>query len=98
MAQNILDQFSLAGKKAIVVGGAGDLGIAMVEALAQAGAQTVVIDFDERVFTLCENLKNNGLNVSPLKADVSKIEEIEESYKAALEILGGKIDILINSA
>ena len=98
MMPNILEQFSLAGKKAMVVGGAGDLGIAMVEAISQAGAQTVVIDFDERVFTMCENLKINGLLVSPIKADVSKIEEIEESYKAALEILGGKIDILINSA
>lgn len=95
---NILEKFSLAGKKAIVVGGAGDLGIAMVEAISQAGAQTVVIDFDERVFTLCANLKNTGLNVSPIKADVSKIEEIKDSYKTALKILGGTVDILINSA
>ena len=98
MMNNILEKFSLAGKKAIVVGGAGDLGIAMVEAISQAGAQTVVIDFDERVFTLCENLKNTGLNVSPIKADVSKIEEIKDSYKTALKILGGTVDILINSA
>ena len=66
MRENILEKFSLAGKKAIVVGGAGDLGIAMVEAISQAGAQTVVIDLDDRVFTLCENLKNTGLNVSPM--------------------------------
>ena len=98
MENNILESFSLKGKKAIVVGGAGDLGIAMVEAISQAGAQTVVIDYDDRVFAMCENLKKNGLNVSPIKADVSKIEEIEDSYKTALEILGGKIDILINSA
>jgi len=98
MAQNILEQFSLAGKKAIVVGGAGDLGKAMVEALCEAGAQTVVIDFDERVFEICDRFKNSGLNASPLKADVSKIEEIKDSYIAALEILGGKVDILINSA
>ncbi|TQO37390.1 2-deoxy-D-gluconate 3-dehydrogenase [Arenibacter algicola] len=98
MRENILEKFSLAGKKAIVVGGAGDLGIAMVEAISQAGAQTVVIDLDDRVFTLCKNLKNTGLNVSPIKADVSKIEEIEESYKTALKILGGTIDILINCA
>lgn len=98
MAQNILEQFSLAGKKAIVVGGAGDLGKAMVEALCEAGAQTVVIDFDERVFEICDRFKNSGLNASPLKADVSKIEEIKDSYKAALEILGGKVDVLINSA
>ncbi|ASO06660.1 2-dehydro-3-deoxy-D-gluconate 5-dehydrogenase [Arenibacter algicola] len=96
--ENILEKFNLAGKKAIVVGGAGDLGIAMVEAISQAGAQTVVIDLDDRVFTLCENLKSTGLNVSPVKADVSKIEEIKDSYKTALKILGGTIDILINCA
>lgn len=98
MRTNILDRFSLIGKKAIVVGGAGDLGKAMVEAISQAGAQTVVIDFDERVFDICKSFKNNGLNVSPIKADVSKISEIKDSYKTALEILGGTIDILINSA
>ncbi|MBT8181747.1 MAG: SDR family oxidoreductase [Eudoraea sp.] len=98
MENNILESFSLKGKKAIVVGGAGDLGIAMVEAISQAGAQTVVIDYDDRVFEMCADLNKNGLNVSPLKADVSKIEEIEDSYQKALEILGGKIDILINSA
>lgn len=96
--ETILEKFNLKGKKAIVVGGAGDLGIAMVEAIAQAGAQTVVIDYDERVFKICEDFKNNGLNVSPLKADVSKIEEIKSSYKTSLEILGGTVDILINSA
>ncbi len=33
MKSNILESFSLAGKKAIVVGGAGDLGKAMVEGI-----------------------------------------------------------------
>ena len=61
--QNILEQFKLTGKKAIVVGGAGDLGIAMVEAISEAGAQTVVIDYDDRVFDMCDTLKNKGLNV-----------------------------------
>ncbi|MBU3822292.1 SDR family oxidoreductase [Flavobacteriaceae bacterium XHP0103] len=98
MAENILDSFRLIGKKAIVVGGAGDLGKAMVEAISQAGAQTVVIDFDDRVFDICDNFKKDGLNVSPIKADVSKIEQIQESYKTSLDILGGTVDILINSA
>ena len=96
--QNILDKFKLTGKKAIVVGGAGDLGIAMVEAISEAGAQTVVIDFDDRVFDMCKDLTNKGLNVSAIKADVSKLQEIKDSYNEALEILGGTIDILINSA
>lgn len=98
MMQNILEQFKLTGKKAIVVGGAGDLGKAMVEAISQAGAQTVVIDFDDRVFEMCKDFTNNGLNVSAIKADVSKKTEIKDSYEAALEILGGTVDILINSA
>lgn len=98
MGNNILESFSLEGKKAIVVGGAGDLGKAMVEAISQAGAQTVVIDFDDRVFDICKDFTNDGLNVSPVKADVSKIEQIKSSYETALEILGGTIDILINSA
>ena len=96
--QKILEKFSLAGKKAIVVGGAGDLGKAMVEAISQAGAQTVVIDIDDRLFEICEGFKDNGLNVSPIKADISKISEIKNSYETALQILGGKVDILINSA
>ena len=98
MMQNIIEQFKLTGKKAIVVGGAGDLGKAMVEAISQAGAQTVVIDNDDTVFDICEEFSNDGLDVSPIKADVSKIEEIKESYKTALEILGGTVDVLINSA
>lgn len=98
MESNILESFSLVGKKAIVVGGAGDLGKAMVEAISQAGAHTVIIDFDERVFGMCEQFKKNGLQVDAIRADVSKISEIKASYDTALELLGGKIDILINSA
>ncbi len=98
MAKNILEWFSLEGKKALVVGGAGDLGKAMVEALAQAGAQTVIIDFDERVFELCDKFKQDGLQVDAIRADVSEISQVRESYKEALEKLGGTIDILVNSA
>ena len=98
MGSNILESFSLTGKKAIVVGGAGDLGKAMVEALCEAGAHTVVIDLDKRLFGICEEFNDLGFQVYPILADVSKISEIEESYKSALEKLGGHVDILINSA
>ena len=73
MKSNILESFSLAGKKAIVVGGAGDLGKAMVEAISQAGAQTVVIDFDEKVFDICEQFRKDGLKVDALRADISRV-------------------------
>ena len=98
MEQDILQKFSLRNKKAIVTGGAGDLGKAMVESIAQAGAQTVVIDLDERLFGLCKDFQENGLDVSPVRADIGNVSEIKESYKKALDILGGTVDILINSA
>jgi 2-deoxy-D-gluconate 3-dehydrogenase len=69
----------------------------MVGAISEAGAQTVVIDFDDRVFKMCDDFKKNSLDVSALKADMSKIEEVKDFYKVALDILGGTTDILINS-
>ncbi len=96
--QKILEKFSLAGKKVLVVGGAGDLGKAMVEAVVEAGAQAVIIDIDDRLVEICKKFKENGFNVSPIKADISKISEIKNSYEEALQILDGQVDILINSA
>lgn len=98
MSINVLEKFSLKNKKSIVVGGAGDLGKAMVEALAEAGAQVVIIDIDDRMYDFCEDFKKDSLNVEAIKADISKIDEVQSSYKKALEILGGKLDILVNSA
>ncbi|MCB0400286.1 MAG: SDR family oxidoreductase [Winogradskyella sp.] len=98
MSINVLEKFNLKDKKAIVVGGAGDLGKAMVEALVEAGSQVVIIDIDDRMYNFCEDFKKNDLNVEAVKADISKIEEVQSSYKKALEILGGKLDILVNSA
>ncbi|WP_438963689.1 SDR family oxidoreductase [Winogradskyella sp.] len=98
MKKNILETFSLKGKKAIVVGGAGDLGIAMVEAISEAGAQTVIIDYDTRAFEFSNKFKKNGLDVEAIQADVSIKSQIDDSYAKALEILGGRVDILINSA
>lgn len=98
MSINVLEKFNLKDKKSIVVGGAGDLGKSMVEALAEAGAQVVIIDIDDRMYDFCEDFKKNGFNVEAIKADISKIDEVQSSYKKALEILGGKLDILVNSA
>lgn len=94
----ILDKFSLLGKKAIVVGGAGDLGIAMSEALVEAGAQVVIIDLDDKVFNICENLSKQGYGINAIKADVSDRVQIKNSFDNALNILGGRVDILVNSA
>lgn len=96
--QNVLEKFSLKGKKAIVVGGAGDLGQSMVEALTEAGAEVVVIDLDKRVTSFCQKLNEGGFIAHPLLADVSKKTDIEDSFKESMKLLGNQVDILVNTA
>jgi 2-deoxy-D-gluconate 3-dehydrogenase len=98
MSKKILSQFCLSEQKSIIVGGAGDLGYAMVEALVEAGSEAVIIDLDEKVFTICENLKNQGYKVHAIKADVSDRTQIRSSFETALKLLDGTLNILINSA
>jgi 2-deoxy-D-gluconate 3-dehydrogenase len=98
MSKKILEQFSLSEKKAIIVGGAGDLGVAMAEAIVEAGAEIVIIDLDDKVFGICENLSRQGYTATAIKADVSDRAQIKSSFETALSTLGGRVDILINSA
>jgi len=97
-SENVINFFKLNDKKAVVIGGAGDLGLAMLEALVEAGSEAVIIDLDERVFTICEDLNRQGYKVHAIKADVSDRSQIRNSFSNAIELLGGKVDILINSA
>ena len=94
----MLEMFDLSGKKAIVVGGAGDLGVAMLEALVEAGAQAVVIDVSESVHDVAQGLSKKGFAVYPVQADISCRDQLRSSYAEALEFLDGRVDILINSA
>jgi 2-dehydro-3-deoxy-D-gluconate 5-dehydrogenase len=92
------DMFDLTGKAALVVGGAGDLGAPMVEALAEAGARVLVIDIDARAEALASDFVARGLDVRALRADISDRAAIRHSYEAALALLGGRLDVLLNTA
>lgn len=90
--------FDLSGKNAIVVGGAGDLGIAMLEALVNAGARAVVIDISDTVHQVAQTLLQQGGAVRAIQADIACRDQIRSSYAEALEFLGGRVDILLNAA
>lgn len=92
-----MNLFDLKGKKAVVVGGAGDLGKSMLEALVEYGAEAVVIGRGERTKETAECLVKQGYPVKPVFAELSDEAQIYSSFAQASEILGG-VDILVNAA
>lgn len=94
----MLELFDLTGKNAIVVGGAGDLGLSMMEALAEAGATVAVIDISDSIYNIADDFRKRNLVLYPIKADISSRDQIRSSYASALSSLGGRVDILLNTA
>lgn len=93
-----VELFNLSGKNAIVTGAAGDLGASMLMALIESGARAVAIDVNESVNDLANTLKAQGYPVHAVRADVSKREEIRQSYAECMHFLEGRLDVLVNSA
>ena len=71
------DMFDLQGKKALVVGAAGDLGYGMLEAIVEAGAEAVAIDISERVFEYAKKLNDRGYTVHPRSAGQSGFRSVD---------------------
>jgi len=90
---------NLKDKTAIVTGGARGIGRAIVQRLAEAGADVVIGDFrlDEAEATATEIQKTTGRRVRAVRADVTDLKQVEALRDAALQAFG-KIDILVNNA
>ncbi len=85
----------LAGKVAIVTGGASGFGAGIVRHFAGEGARVVIADLDlEGAQALATEL---GASAAAVRADVSKDADVAALARAALG-LGGRIDILVNNA
>jgi NAD(P)-dependent dehydrogenase (short-subunit alcohol dehydrogenase family) len=85
----------LAGKVAIVTGGAGGIGSATAEALVAEGAKVVVADVDaEAGREVAEGL---GAAAAFRQADVSDVDQVQALVDFAVEHFGG-LDIMFNNA
>lgn len=90
-------QSNLQGKTAIVTGASSGIGEATASVLAMAGAKVVVAARRmERLQELESRLGSH--RIVPFKADVSVPEEIDALMAWALEVGGGKVDIVIANA
>ena len=95
---NVKEIFDLTGEKAIVTGAAQGLGEQMALGLAEAGVDVAVVDINtNRADRVVESIRNLGREAISIKADVTKVSDVEDMVKMVKERFG-KIDILINNA
>ncbi|MGO9061069.1 MAG: glucose 1-dehydrogenase [Candidatus Binataceae bacterium] len=90
---------SLRGKVAIVTGGNSGIGLSIVLELAKQGAN-IVIDYvsdPEATEALAQQVAALGDQVIGVKADVSRIAELQNLIDAAVKKFG-RLDIMVNNA
>lgn len=97
-AKTIHQLLDLSEKVALVTGGAVGIGRGIVERLAEAGAEVMLVDINPRsALATADDLKKRGLKVSSMHADISDIKEVTRVVQATVDALGG-LDILVNNA
>jgi NAD(P)-dependent dehydrogenase (short-subunit alcohol dehydrogenase family) len=95
-----LADFSLAGKKALVVGARRNVGKGFALGLAEAGADVAVTDInidDGRLVQVSEQIRAMGRESIAIQTDISQKVEVDDLVKQVSETLG-RIDILMNVA
>ena len=88
----------LAGRRAIITGGARGIGLACARRFAAEGAAVLVVDLDVQAGEAAvAELAGQGAKAAFHAADLSRPEAIEGVVEAAVAALGG-VDILVNNA
>ena len=93
---SVLDRFRLDGKRLFITGGSRGLGREMARAIAEVGADVVLVGRDEKSLEETANeIREYGRDALTIPADVSQLDECEAACRRALD--SGAIDILINN-
>jgi gluconate 5-dehydrogenase len=95
---SILSQFSLTGRRALVTGSSRGIGLAIAQALGEAGAEIVLNGRDpEALGQAAETLASQDIKVKAVAFDVTSAESVADGIAYCEEKLGG-LDILVNNA
>jgi NAD(P)-dependent dehydrogenase (short-subunit alcohol dehydrogenase family) len=86
--------FSLAGKVAVVTGGASGIGEAIVDAYAAKGATVVVLD---KAVDAAQRMVGEGNAAAAVGCDVTSEQSVVDAVSAVSKQFG-RIDVLVNSA
>ena len=95
-----LEEFSLKGKKALVIGARRNMGKGFALGLAEAGADVAVTDLNTesgQLKTVSEEIKSMGRESLYIKTDISSQKDVKSMVDQVMLEFGG-IDILMNVA
>ena len=95
-----LSEFSLEGKKALVIGARRNMGKGFALGLAEAGADVAVTDLNiesGQLLSVSEEIKAMGRQSISIKTDISSEENVKETVDTVMKEFGS-IDILMNVA
>src|SRR5579871_2111132 len=94
---SIFDRFKLTGKRLFITGGSRGLGREMALAIADAGADVILVGRDSSSLDkTAGDIRSLGRQVWIIAADIGKPTACEAACRSALE-RHGPIDILINN-
>lgn len=94
----IQDKFDLAGRVAVVTGGAGLLGAEFCKTLAEAGAAVAVVDLNTEIAQkVAAGLAQNGYRAVGFGVDITDPQAVNGLVASVLSEFG-RLDVLVNSA
>jgi len=96
---NVLNQFKLTNRVAIVTGAADGIGLAVAEAYAEAGANVVLwYNSNKAAITRAEELaKTHNIKAKAYQVEVSQPEKVQAAIREAVDDFG-QVDILVANA
>ena len=99
MAYDYKKMFNVSGKHAIVTGGAQGLSRGMAEGLLENGCKVVLVDIQkEKLEAVCEEYRAMGYEAYEVCGNLSDRADVDRIFTEAMEILDGKLDVLIPAA
>lgn len=97
---NILDKFKLDGKVALVTGATHGIGMAIANALYDAGAKVAINSFSQELVdeAIEEYHKAGRTEVKGYVCDVTKEDMVQDNIAQIKKDFGHSVDILVNNA
>ena len=93
-----MDLFEVTGKRAIVTGGSRGLGRAMAKGLLENGCEVAILASNPQTDATVREWVDPAWKYHCVVCDLSREDDRRRAFEQALAVLGGKLDILINSA